>query len=242
MDSILIEHYAMAEKQEGYITPAFKAIQSFSHGSVVELKVVTPLGQRVKASTIFIGADYEHYIFLKLPNLSKKNRDIFIIQGYSIIIESTPFQSRGVKHTFQTKIAHWMLKPFPLLLLDFPLQMTLYPQRQSVRYDLDLTGVINLPDRKFECKLVNISQGGFAFSFEAFGPGFDIGQSINLDIENQHNGHQFALTGHVKSLEKINGTQICGVMFDEVGKDNGKRIIEQLTHTGDFFVFQSEQT
>ncbi|WP_233264440.1 hypothetical protein [Grimontia hollisae] len=60
-----------------------------------------------------------------------------------------------------------------------------------------------------------------------------------LEVVNGSDGDIYALSGSVKNGRKKRGRQIYGMVFDEPGKANCRRLLKSLTYDGTKYIFKS---
>ncbi|AMG32058.1 flagellar brake protein [Grimontia hollisae] len=236
-------HSAHAKKtqanQKERVIMGLQAMDFIQHGSEASLEVVTPLGQRLHFKSNFIGFDDQQHIFFTMPRLTRKEYDEFFTEGFNVDIEGISEHGEGALVRFRTRIEYVIYRPIQILVFPVPQQAKLIVLRNEVRYELNLPGDIQLSNRKLEVVLTDVSSGGCGFCFDAISPEFDIDQKIVLEVVNGSDGDIYALSGSVKNGRKKRGRQIYGMVFDEPGKANCRRLLKSLTYDGTKYIFKS---
>lgn len=226
-------------KQKERVIMGLQAMDFIQHGTEASLEIVTPLGQRLNFKSNFIGFDDQQHIFFTMPRLQKTEYEEFFMQGFNVDIEGISEQGEGALVRFRTRIEHVVYRPIQLLVFPLPQQAKLVLLRNEVRYELKLPGDIQLSNRKLRVVLTDVSSGGCGFSFDAISPEFDVDTKIVLEVINGSNGDTYALSGAVKNCRKKRGKQNYGVVFDEPGKANCRRLLSNLIYDGTKYVFKS---
>ncbi|WP_028025250.1 flagellar brake domain-containing protein [Enterovibrio calviensis] len=226
-------------KAKERVIMGLQAMDFIQHGTEASLEIVTPLGQRLNFKSNFIGFDDQQHIFFTMPKLNKREYEEFFMEGFNVDIEGISEQGEGALVRFRTRIAHVVLRPIQVLVFPVPQQAKLVLLRNEVRYDLRLPGDIQLSNRKLGVILTDVSSGGCGYSYEAISPEFDVDQKIVLEVVNKANGDTYALSGSVKNGRKKRGKQTYGMVFDEPGKANCRRLLSTLIYDGTKYVFRN---
>lgn len=226
-------------RQKERVIMGLQAMDFIQHGTEASMELVTPLGQRLNFKSNFIGFDDQHHIFFTMPRLTKKEYDEYFIEGFNVDIEGISEQGEGALVRFRTRIEYVIYRPIQILVFPVPQQAKLVVLRNEVRYELKLPGDIQLSNRKLRVTLTDVSSGGCGFCFDAISPEFDVDQKIVLEVVNNADGDTYALSGAVKNGRKKRGKQIYGMVFDEPGKANCRRLLSNLIYDGTTYVFKS---
>ncbi|WP_150138294.1 flagellar brake protein [Candidatus Enterovibrio escicola] len=219
------------------IVMGLKVMDFIQHGTESSLEIVTPLGQRLNFKSNFIGFDEHQHIFFTMPLLSRAEYVEFFMEGFNVNIEGISEQGEGALVRFRTRIEHIIYKPINLLVFTVPQQAKLVLLRNETRYELQLQGNIQLSNRKLRVVLTNVSSGGCGYSYEAISPDFDIDQRIVLEVINSTNKNAYALSGIVRNGKKKLGKQTYGIVYDDPGQVNCRRLLSALMYDGTKYVF-----
>ncbi|MBV7299277.1 PilZ domain-containing protein [Enterovibrio paralichthyis] len=226
-------------RQRERVIMGLQAMDFIQHGTEASLTIVTPLGQRLDFKSNFIGFDDQQHIFFTMPRLTKHEYEEFLVEGFNADIEGISEQGAGALVRFRTRIEHVVYRPVHLLVFPVPQQAKLVLLRNEVRYELRLPGDIQLASRKLRVVLTDVSSGGCGFSFDAISPEFDVDLKIVLEVVNGTSGDTYALSGAVKNCRKKRGRQNYGMVFDEPGKANCRRLLSNLIYDGTKYVFKN---
>ncbi|PKF50796.1 PilZ domain-containing protein [Enterovibrio nigricans] len=226
-------------KQKERVVMGLQAMDFIQHGTEASLDIVTPLGQRLHFKANFIGFDDQQNIFFTMPKLSKGDYEEFFMEGFNVDIEGISEQGEGALIKFRTRIEHVIYRPVQLLVFPVPQQAKLVLLRNEIRYDLRLPSDIQLTNRKLRVILIDVSSGGCGFSYDAISPEFDVDQRIVLEVVNSANGDTYALSGAIKNGRKKRGKQTYGMVFDDPGKANCRRLLSVLIYDGTKYVFKN---
>lgn len=221
------------------VVMGLQAMDFIQHGTEASLEIVTPLGLRLNFKSNFIGFDDQQHIYFTLPKLTKNECLEFLVEGFNVDIEGISEDGEGALVRFRTRIEHLVLRPVQLLVFSVPQQAKLASLRNELRYELRLSGDIQLSNRKLNVLLTDVSSGGCGFCYDAISPVFDVSQKMVLEVSNTSNGDTYALSGAVKNGRKKRGRQIYGIVFDEPGKANCRRLLSNLVYDGTKYVFKS---
>lgn len=226
-------------KTKERVVMGLQAMDFIQHGTESELEIVTPLGQRLTFKSNFIGFDDQQHIFFTLPRLAKSEYDEFFIQGFNVDIKGISEEGEGALVCFRSRIAHVIFRPIQVLVFPVPQQAKLILLRNEVRYELRLPGDIQLSNRKLRVILTDVSSAGCGFTYEAISPVFDVDLRIVLEVTNTSTNDTYALSGSVKNGRNKRGRQIYGMVFDEPGKANCRRLLSTLIYDGTKYVFKN---
>ncbi|WP_283130949.1 flagellar brake protein [Enterovibrio norvegicus] len=221
------------------VVMGLQAMDFIQHGTEASLEIVTPLGQRLNFKSNFIGFDDQQHIFFTMPKLSKGDYEMFFTQGFNVDIEGVSEKGEGALVRFRTRIEHVIYRPVSLIVFPVPQQAKLVLLRNEIRYDLRLPGDIQLSNRKLRVILTDVSSGGCGFAYDAISPEFDVGQKIVLEVINSTTQDTYALSGGVKNGRTKRGKQTYGMVFDEPGKANCRRLLSTLIYDGTKYVFKN---
>lgn len=217
-----------------------RAMDFILHGTESWLEIITPLGQRIRFKSNFIGFDEQQHIFFTLPNLSKTEYHQFFIEGFNVNVEGLLEKNEGALVCFRSQIEHVIYNPLMLLVLSVPKEAKLFLLRDELRYQLKLSAEIQLPTRKLAVVLTDVSPNGCGFRFNAISPVFEMAQNIVIEISNNVISDTYALSGAIKNSQKKRGRQIYGLAFDEPGKANCRRLLAALIYDGSKYIFKEK--
>lgn len=225
------------------VVMGLRSMDFIQHGTEAQLEIVTPLGQTYKFTTNFIGFDNQQFIFFNLPTIRPSEIEDFFVQGFNIDVEGVSESGEGALIKFRSKIEHVVRAPVPLLILKLPQQAKLIQLRNETRYELRLQGVIQLANRKLEVVLNDVSANGCGFSFDSIAPVFEMDHRVVIEVTNKRSDDTFALSGSIRNARRARGKQSYGVVFDDVGRDNCRRLLSLLIYDGSRYVFkQADKT
>ncbi|ATF08883.1 flagellar brake protein [Candidatus Enterovibrio altilux] len=221
------------------VVMGLQAMDFIQHGTEASLEIVTPLGQKLNFKANFIGFDDQQHIFFTMPKLSKNKYNSFFIEGFNIDIEGIFEHGDGALVCFRTRIAHVIYQPVSILVFPVPQQAKLVLLRNEIRYELCLPGDIQLTNRKLRVVLTDVSSRGCGFSYEAMALDFDVDQRIVLEVRNSMTEDTYALSGKVKNGRTKRGKQTYGMVFNEPGKADCRRLLLTLIYNGTRYVFKN---
>ena len=216
-----------------------QAMDFIQHGTAASMEVVTPLGRRFNFKSNFIGFDDQQHIYFTLPKISKIEYEEFFVDGFNVDIEGISEQAEGTLVRFRSRIEHVIIRPVQVLVLSVPQEAKLALLRNELRYELQLSGDIQLSARKLNVLLTDVSAGGCGFTYDAISPVFEVAQKIVLEVSNTTTEDIYALSGAIKNGRKKRGRQIYGMIFDEPGKANCRRLLSTLVYDGTKYVFKN---
>lgn len=225
------------EKNKERVVMGIQAMDFIQHGTEADLEIVTPLGQRLTFKSNFIGFDDQQHIFFILPKFPKSEYEEFFIQGFNVDIQGISEKGEGALVCFRSRIKHVIYRPIQVLVFPVPQQAKLVLLRNEVRYELRLPGDIQLLNRKLRVILTDVSSAGCGFTFEAISPVFDVDLQMTLEVTNSSTGETYALSGSVQNGRTKRGRQIYGMVFNEPGKANCRRLLTGLIYDGTKYVF-----
>ncbi len=228
-------------KAEAETIAGMVGISHLSHGATVAIRIKSPIGQKLKAEALFIGSNHDNYLFFTLPSSPDRKITDFFTPGFVIEASMVPKGTHGTKYIFKSKIAHITHKPVQLMVVEIPEKFLLTKLRSNTRRHVDLPGKTQLPQRKIQVNLYDISEGGFAFNYSSFGLKIPPSTELTVEIKNPHTKEIYLLSGTVKSNTLIKGIQSCGLTFDELGKRNGEKLIKNLTFNGKIYELINEK-
>ncbi len=222
-------------KPEAETIPGIVGISQLSHGTTAEVKIKSPIGQTLKTKMLFIGSNHDNYLFFTLTTSSERKTLDFFSPGFVIEASMVPNKSHGTKYLFKSKIAHIILRPVKILVVEIPTKFLLTKLRSNTRFYVDLAGTVQLAQRSIQVNLYDISKGGFSFNYSSFGLKIPPSTELTVEIKNPYAKELYLLSGVVKSNAIIRGIQSCGLIFDDIGKENGEQLIKQLSYNGKIY-------
>ncbi len=226
-----LKKYISSKEKEKQI-PGAQGALLIKSSSVVTISIKTPLGRIFRCETAFIGTNSHDYLLFEMPAISKKEIEMYLLEGFNISIKAISDRGEGAVVRFTSKIEHLILKPIGLLVINMPHSMVLTPLRSEPRFEVNLQGKAVLPERQLQVELQDLSHKGCCFQHSIHGPEISLNQKINLFIMNPTLKTYFQLSGSVKSINRIGVFCQYGVMFDQQGRSNTKLLLKQLVFDG----------
>ncbi|WP_299018709.1 flagellar brake protein [uncultured Photobacterium sp.] len=217
-----------------------QGIAMISHGSDVTISVKTPLGRWFRVDTIFIGTNNRDEIFLELPTLSKAEFDQYFYDGFWLKVKAISERGEGAIINFKTQISQILFKPVRLLVLDLPMTAELIQLRSEPRYDVSLQGMIPLSNRKLLVDFTDLSKHGSGFQHDVTGLQFEEDSSLTIVVQNPNTEEEYHLSGKVKSKhgQRSGAFYRYGLIFDELGSQQVKRLLSKLIFDGSKLSFK----
>lgn len=238
----MLKQKILANRAREEDVPGLKSVKMIRHGSDVMVSVKTPLGHLYRTETTFIGSDGLDRIYLAPPKISKIECEEFFQQGYWITIKAISEHGEGAQITLKTRIKHLVTDPVRLVVVDIPVSATLTQLRQEPRYEVNLTGIIQLGSRKLTVELKDISSSGCCFLTELHGPQFSPGMPLSIRVVHPSSGEPYRLSGVTKNIVKSGNANQCGVLFDVNGGENAKSLLSKLIFDGSKLSFKKLTT
>lgn len=210
------------------------------HGSDVSVEFQTPLGQRTRAETQFIGYDNKRHIYYTLPTLPAKEVDLFLQPSFWVFVTTTSEKGEGAIVKFKTQIEFVINQPLPLMILKLPEKASLLQLRSEMRYQLNIKSKLLLDKRNMDVDIKNISVNGCGFNYRGIAPVFESGDIQTLEVICPNTKETFLLEGIIRNHRVHRGKQEYGLQFTEKGTQNCRVLLSRLVFNGAKLVFQKK--
>ncbi|MGF1764221.1 flagellar brake domain-containing protein, partial [Aliivibrio kagoshimensis] len=168
------------------ITTGPSGLNMIFKSTLVHISITTPLGERLKCNTLFIGSDSQSYLLLKFPAISLESQEHFLQEGFKLTVKAISGQGEGSIILFRTLIQHVILQPIPILIVAMPSTMKLHQLRREPRFEVDMKGIIHIDDREVQVKLRDLSNNGCSFMVEDSENNLHKDKYIILDVISRH--------------------------------------------------------
>lgn len=219
------------------------AMDHMQHGQEVAMEIITPIGRRLKVDSQLIGFDDQtRRIYFTLPELTPREFDDFLVEGYWAGITSVCEQGEGSLVRFKNRIENILTEPVQLMSILVPDEADIFELRQEMRYQIDMPGTIPLEHRQLQINICDISMSGCRVKFTELAPFFDVDSDIQVKLLNPENNQEFKLTGEVRNMRRLRGQQLYGIQFDKYGKQVSQQLLSLLIFNGSKLVFNSAKT
>ncbi len=199
-------------------------------GSTVTIDIMTPAGQKAKFRTCFVGYVPKKYVLIQYPENSKLGHfGKYIVQGVSVTVRGLIEGHEGTVTAFASKIKQTIQLPSKLIVLEFPLNITLQNLRNSLRIDSDIDAKIKVDSEYWGTVITDLSVNGCQIMVNS-------GESLNLAknktievIIEEFNGlKNLKLQAYICSVkQQIKGVSI-GLKFLPISKSSVVRLLQQL--------------
>ncbi|WP_064604167.1 PilZ domain-containing protein [Photobacterium sp. J15] len=230
----------LSNKDREQTVSGSQGIAMINHGSEVTISVKTPLGRWFRAETTFIGTNSRDEVFLELPALSQADFDQYFYDGFWLKVKAISERGEGAVVNFKTQISNILFKPVRLLVLDLPSTAELIQLRSEPRYDVSLQGELSLSNRKVLVEFTDLSKHGCGFYHDVTGLQFEDNTQMLIMVQNPNSGEEYHLSGKVKSKQgqRVGTLNRYGLIFDELGNQQVKRLLSKLIFDGSKLSFR----
>jgi len=185
-------------------------------GSIVNIDITTPAGQRAKFRTTFIGYLPKKYVLIQFPESAKLSKfSQYIVQGTSITVRGLIEGHEGVVVAFLSTIKQTLQMPSRIIVLEFPRTVGLQNLRSSIRIETNIIAKVKIDQSYWQTTIENLSIKGCQLNI-VNGEKLLLSEKkdIQIIIEDEQAMDNFKLNGTVCNLKQHNQGVSFGVMFD----------------------------
>lgn len=185
-------------------------------GSLINIDIVTPAGQRAKFRTTFIGYLPRKYILIQFPEANKLGKFTqHIVQGTSITVRGLIEGHEGVVVAFVSTIKQTLQMPSRIMVLDFPRTVGLQNLRSSIRIETNIDAKVKIDQNYWQTTIANLSINGCQLNI-VNGEKLVLSEkkAIEIVVEDEQGGNNFKLHGAVCNLKQQKDGVTFGVKFD----------------------------
>ncbi|MDP7593207.1 MAG: flagellar brake domain-containing protein [Litorilituus sp.] len=184
-------------------------------GSAITIDIVTPAGQKGKFRTTFIGYLPKQYVLVQYPDANKLGAfSQHIKQGVKVTLRGLIEGHEGAVVAFISTLKQTIQMPSRLMVLEFPLEVSLQYLRSSIRIDTNIGAKVLIDKIYWQTTITNLSVSGCQLNIIS-GKKLVLSEKKNLDIvvEDKKNATNTKLNGDVCNLKYQNNSLSFGVKF-----------------------------
>jgi len=196
-------------------------------GSMVNIDISTPAGQRAKFRTTFIGYLPKKYVLVQFPESAKLGKfSQYIIQGTAITVRGLIEGHEGAVVAFVSTIRQTLQMPSRIMVLDFPRTVGLQNLRSSIRIETNIAAKVKIDQNYWQTTIENLSIRGCQLNI-VNGEKLILSEKkeIEIIIEEQQATTNLKLIGTVCSLKHHNKGVSFGVEFAEQSDDQARQLL-----------------
>ncbi|MGB2740637.1 MAG: PilZ domain-containing protein [Cognaticolwellia sp.] len=130
-------------------------------GATVTLDMSTPAGQRGKFRSSYIGYVSKKYVLVRYPDNSKVGSfSQYITQGMGVTVRGLIEGHEGAVVAFVSNVKQTIQIPSRIIVLEFPLEVSLQNLRTSIRIETYIKAKIKVKDEYWSSVIADISVSG----------------------------------------------------------------------------------
>jgi len=196
-------------------------------GSIVNIDITTPAGQRAKFRTILIGYLPKNYVLIQFPESAKLSKfSQYIVQGTSVTVRGLIEGHEGVVVAFISTIKQTLQMPSRLIVLDFPRTVGLQNLRSSIRIGTNIIAKVKIDQNYWQTTIENLSIKGCQLNI-VNGEKLVLSENkdIEIIIEDEEGMGNFKLNGVVCNLKQNHEGVSFGVMFESQSDNQVRQLL-----------------
>jgi hypothetical protein len=196
-------------------------------GSMVNIDISTPAGQRAKFRTTFIGYLPRKYVLIQFPEASKLGRfSQHIVQGTAVTVRGLIEGHEGVVVAFLSTIKQTLQMPSRIMVLDFPRTVGLQSLRSSIRIDTQIPAKVKIDEDYWQATIENLSINGCQLNIMN-GERLVLSdkKDIQIVIEEEQALDNLKLNGVVCNLKQHNEGISFGVKFKAKSEEQVRQLL-----------------
>ena len=199
-------------------------------GSVVNIDIATPAGQRAKFRTTFIGYLPKKYVLIQFPDASKLGQfSKHIVQGTAVTVRGLIEGHEGIVVAFVSIIKQTLQMPSRIMVLDFPRTVGLQSLRSSIRIDTDITAKVKIEQNYWQTTIENLSiKGCYLRILNGNKIALSEDKAVEIIIEDEHTGNDIKLYGLLCNLKKQSDGVSFGVEFEAKSDEQVRQLLQTL--------------
>ena len=199
-------------------------------GSLVNIDIVTPAGQRAKFRTTFIGYLPKKYILIQFPEPTSLGKFAqHVVQGTAITVRGLIEGHEGLVVAFVSTIKQTLQMPSRIMVLDFPKTVGLHNLRSSIRIETRIAAKVKINQHYWKTTIENLSIKGCQLSIlNGEKLVLSEGLAIEIIVEEDQVGTHIKLYGSVCNLKQQSDGVSFGVKF---AAKNDEQVRELLLTT-----------
>jgi len=197
-------------------------------GSIINIDIATPAGQKGKFRTCFIGYLPKRYVLIQYPEASKLgNFAKYLSQGAVITVRGLIEGHEGAVVAFVSNVKQTLQMPSRIIVLEFPMSVTLQSLRSSMRIDTDITVKVKVKKEYWKARLINLSVNGCQLIVNnGESLVFIKDEKIDVIVEDFQGLQNINLIAEVRSTKTNTDGIALGVEFCGTSKDNITQLIQ----------------
>lgn len=130
-------------------------------GATVTLDMSTPAGQRGKFRSSYIGYVSKKYVLVRYPDNSKVGSfSQYITQGMGVTVRGLIEGHEGAVVAFVSNVKQTIQIPSRIIVLEFPLEVSLQNLRTSIRIETYIKAKIKVKEEYWSSVIADISVSG----------------------------------------------------------------------------------
>ena len=130
-------------------------------GATVTLDMSTPAGQRGKFRSSYIGYVSKKYVLVRYPDNSKVGSfSQYITQGMGVTVRGLIEGHEGAVVAFVSNVKQTIQIPSRIIVLEFPLEVSLQNLRTSIRIETYIKAKIKVKEEYWNSVIADISVSG----------------------------------------------------------------------------------
>ncbi|USD66941.1 flagellar brake protein [Vibrio sp. SCSIO 43136] len=210
------------------------ALTMVAHSSEVTINITTAVGIKYQGTTNFIGTHGNDLILLEIPDMSDEDKEYFLQDGFWLNVRAISPRGEGALLYFRSQMVHVVYDPVPMLMLSIPSTMKVLQLRKEPRYDVALHAILHCKECKIEAEIRDLSKGGCRIETSPLARNFQIDDVIRIELTEKAQSVQTlpAMSGKVCNLQRSQNCAKYGLIFDDLGRENVKKLLSCLKFDG----------
>lgn len=179
--------------------------------------LVSLRGLDEKLKTTFVGLERGRHFLLRTPRPTAMGVSVYdhLYPGNGIVIR---YLMEGNIWLFESTIQSYLVKPHPLVFVDYPKDVQAHSLRKEHRIDCRFPATLVRGDERLQCMILDLSRTGCGLTFEGDGtaPIPDLDETLFLDCPLFGARGEDRVQCVVRRVSRSNGTVNLGVIFSDL--------------------------
>ena len=212
---------------------ATKLLRKLSVSSNVVVEVITPVGQKTKFKTVFVGFVPEKYVLLQMPDLSKAPKLAYYLSDKNkCTVRGVSEGIEGSVIGFHSKVNRCLKIPLPLLMIDMPMRVQQQSLRKVSRIDTKIQVDVLIDNNLWQGEIRDLSSQGCLVQIgKTESTNWLKDTTIRLLITDYQYKNRDEIFGYICNVKRQMQTVELGLAFAEESKTVIARLVNEVMLT-----------
>lgn len=210
-----------------------KQLSKLPPSSVVVVEVASPVGQKVKFRSIFIGFVPERFVLLQMPDVSKNRRLVnFLVDNAKCTVRALSEGIEGAVIAFNTHIKSLLKTPAPMLVMQIPEKVALQSLRKTTRIETNIDIELFVSKLFYSATMIDLSAYGCLISIDkTLEVNVRVAANIKVKILDKSFQNVDEIKGTIRNIRNQPHAIELGIAFDDTEQLLGKQLLDQVLLT-----------